>query len=173
MTNLDSVLKSRDTTLLTKVCVSQGYGLPSGHVRLRALDCKEGRVLKNWCLQTVVLEKTPGSPLDSKEIKPVNLKGNQPWILIGRTYAEAETPVFWSSDMNSWQTGNVPDAGKDWRQKEKGTIEDEMVGWHHSLDGHEFKQALGVGDGQEGLACCRSWGYKESNMTERLNWIEL
>ena len=99
---------------------SQGYGLPGGHIWLWDLDHKEGRMPKNWCLRTVVLEKTPQSPLDSNEIKPVNLKGNQPWILIGRTDAEAEAPVFWSSDANRWLTGKVPDAGKDWGQRRRG-----------------------------------------------------
>ena len=137
MTNLDSVLKSRDITLPANV-YSQGYGLPSGHVWLWELDCKEGRASKNWCLRTVVLEKTLESPLDSKEIKPVNLKGNQPWILFGRTDAEAEAPVFWSPDANSWFIGKVPDAGKDWGQKEKRASEDEMAGWLHQCNGHEL-----------------------------------
>ena len=108
---------------------SKGSGLPSGHVLLWELDCKEGRAPKNWCLQTVVLEKTPGSPLASKEIKPVNLKGDQTQILIGRIDAEAEALAFWSTDANTWLTGKVPDAGKDWRQK-KRAAEDEMDGWH-------------------------------------------
>ena len=119
---------------------SQGYGLPSGHVWLWELDHKEGRTPKNWCLQTVVLEKTPESPMDIKEIKPVNLKGNQPWTLIRRIDVEAEAPVFWSSDANCWLTGKVPDAGKDWRQKEKRASENEMTGWHHQCNGHEFRQ---------------------------------
>ena len=110
-----------------KVPYSQGYGFPSGHAGLWELDYKEGKAPKNWCFQTVVLEKTPESPLDWKEIKAVNLEGNQPWILIGRTDAEAETPVFWSSDANSWHIGKVPDAGKDWGQKEKRASEDEMA----------------------------------------------
>ena len=108
----------------------------------------------NWWFWTVVLEKTLESPLDSKEIKPVHPKGNQSWIFIGRTDAEAETPVLWPPDVKSWLTGKDPDAGKDWRQEEKGMTEDEMVGWHHWLDGLEFEQALGVGDGQRGLVCC-------------------
>ena len=113
MTNLGSVLKSRHSSA-DKGLYSQGYGLPNGHVQLRELDRKEGGAPKNWCLLTVVLEKTPESPLYSKEIKPVNLKGDQPWIFSGMTDAEAETPVFWSSDTNSWLIGKVPDAGKDW-----------------------------------------------------------
>ena len=118
---------------------SQGYSLSSGHVWLWELNSKEGEAPKNWLLQTVVLEKTPESPLDSKKIKPINLKGNQPWIL-GRTDAETETPVFWSSDMNSWLTGKVPEAGKDWGQQEKRVSEDEMAGWHHQCNGYELGQ---------------------------------
>ena len=109
MTNLDSVLKSRDITLLTKVHTVKAMVFPRGHVWLWELDHKEGTELKNWCLRTVVLERTPGSPLDSKEIKPVSLKRNQSWILVGRTNAEAETPVFWSSDAKNWLIGKVPD----------------------------------------------------------------
>ena len=127
---------------------------------------------KNWCFQTLVLEKTPASPLDSKESKPVNLKGNQPWIFIWRTDAEIEVPILWPPGAKNWLTGKDPDAGKDWRQEEKGMTEDEMVGWHHWLDGHEFEQALGVGDGQGSLACCSPWGHKELDMTERLNGTE-
>ena len=110
---------------------------------------------------------------DCKEIKPVNSKGNQSWIFIGRTDAETGTPILWPPDAKNWVTGKDPDAGKNWRQKKKGMTEDEMVGWHHWLDGHEFEQALGVGDGQGGLVCCSPWGCKELDMTERLNWTEL
>ena len=106
----------------------------------------------------------------SKETQPVHPKGNQSWIFIGRTDAEAETPVLWPPDEKSWLIGKDSDAGKDWRWEEKGTTEDEMVGWHHQLDGHEFEQTLGVDDGQGGLACCSPWGHKGSDMTERLNW---
>ena len=127
---------------------SQGYSLPSGHVWLWELYHKYSRMPKSWCLQTVVLEKIPEIPLDSKEIKPVNLKGNESWILVGRTDAEAEAPVFWSSDMNSWLTGKVPHSGKDWRQKEKRASEDKMSGWHHQRTGHELGQTLGDGEGQ-------------------------
>ena len=137
-----------------------------------SLDHKESWVLKNWCFWTVVLEKTLESPLDSKEIQPVHPKGNQSWIFIGRTDAEAETPILWPPDGKHWLLGKDPDAGKDWRQEEKGTAEDEMVGWHHWLKGHEFEQAPGVGDGQGNLACCSPWGHKESEMTERLNWTD-
>ena len=133
------------------------------------LDHKESWSPKNWCFWTVVLEKTLQSLLDCKEIKPVHPKGNQSWIFIGRTDAKAETPILWSPDVKNWLTGEDPDAGKDWRQVEKGTTEDEMVGWHHRLNGDEFEQALGV-DGQGSLACCSPWGQKESDMIESLNW---
>ena len=168
MTNLDSVLKSRDITLPTKV-YSQSYGFSSSHIWMWELDYKEGWALKNWCFQTAVLKTTLESPLDSKEIKPVNPKGNQPWIFIGRTDAEAETPVLWPPDMKSQLIRKDPDAGKDWRQEEKETTEDEMVGWHHWLNGHEFEQALGVGEGQGSLMCCSPWDCKESDVTEQLN----
>ena len=150
---------------------SQGYGFSSGHVWMWELDCEEGWVPKNWCFWTVVLEKTLESPLDCKEIKSVNPKGNQSWIFIGRTNAEA--PILWPPDAKNWLIGKDPDARKDWRRAEKGTTEDEMAGWHHWLDGHEFEWSPGVGDGQGGLACCDSWGRKESDTTEWLNWTEL
>ena len=124
------------------------------------LDYKESWVPNNWCFWTVVLEKTLESPLDCKEIQPVYPKGDQSWVFIGRTDAEAESPILWSPDVKNWLTRKDPDAGKDWRQEEKRTIEDEMVGWHHWLDGHEFEQAPGVGDGQGGLACCSPWGHR-------------
>ena len=151
---------------------SQGYGFSSGHVWMRELDYKETWAPKNWCFWTVVLEKTLESLLNCKEIQPVHPKGNRSWLFTGRTDAEAETPILWPSDAKNWLNGKDPDAGKDWRQEEKGTIEDEMVGWHHWLDGHEFEQALGVGDGQGGLACCSPWGHKESDTTEWLYWTE-
>ena len=140
MTNLDSILKSKDITLLKKVCL--------------------------------MLEKTLESPLDCKKIQPVHPKGNQSWIFIGRTDAEAEIPVLWPLDAKNWLIGKDPDAGKDWRWEEKGMTEDKMVGWHHRLDGHKFEEAPGVGDGQGGLACCSPWGLKESDTTEWLNWTE-
>ena len=142
----------------------------SSHVWMWEWDYKESWVLKNWCFWTVVLEKTLESPLDCKEIQPVHPKGNQSWIFIGRTEAEAETPIFWPSDAKNWPIGKDPVAGKDWRWVEKGMTEVEMVGWHHQLNGHEFEQALEVGDGQGGLVCCSPWGCKELDMTERLNW---
>ena len=127
---------------------------------------------QNWCFWTVVLGKTLESPLDCKEIQPVHLKGNQSSIFIGKTDAEAETPILWSPDAKNWLIWKDPDDGKDWMQQ-KGTTEDEMAGWHHCLNGREFEWTPGVGDGQAGLACCSPWGHKESDMTERLNWIEL
>ena len=152
---------------------SQGYGFSSGHVWMWELDYKESWVPKNWCFWTVVLEKTLESPLDCKEIQPVHPKGDQSWVFIERTDAEAETPIFWPPDVKSWLIGKDPDAGKDWVQEKKGTREDEMVGWHHQLDGHGFGWTPGVGDGQGGLAYCSSWSRKESDMTEWLNWTEL
>ena len=132
---------------------SQSYGFLSSHIQMWELDHKEDWVLKNWRFQTMVLEKTLEGPLDSKEIKPVNPKENQSWIFTGRTDAEAEAPIFWPPDVKSWLTGKDPDAGKDWRQ-EKGMTEDEMVGWHHWLNGHEFEQTLEDSEGQGSLACC-------------------
>ena len=134
---------------------------------------KESWALKNWCFWTVVLEETLESPLDCKEIQPVHPKGDQSWVFIGKTDVEPETPILWPPDAKSWLIGKDPDAGKDWRQEEKGMTEDEMVGWHHWLNGREFEQAPGVGDGQRSLVCCSPWGRKESDMTERLNWTEL
>ena len=137
------------------------------------LDYKESWALKNRCFWTVVLEKTLDSPLDCKEIQPVHPKGDQSWVFIGRTHAEVETPVLWPPDAKSWLIGKDPDAGKDWGQEEKGTREDEMVGWHHRHNGHGFGWIPGVGDGQGGLACCDSWVCKESDTSEWLNWSEL
>ena len=125
---------------------------------------------KNWCFWTVVLEKTLESPLDCKEIQPVHPKGDQSWVFIGRTDAEAETRILWPPDAKSWLIWKDPDAEKDWGQEEKGMTEDEMVGWHHRHNGDGFGWTPGVGDGQGGLACCSSWGRKESDMTEGLNW---
>ena len=147
---------------------SQSYGLPSGHVRLWQLDFKEGRMPKNWCLWTLVLEKTPESPLDSKEIRPVNLKGYQPWVFTGRTDTEADAPVFWSSDPHRWLIAKVADAGKGWGQK-KWAAEDEMTGWHHQCNEHELGQTSGDGEGQSSLVCCSLWDCKGSDMTGRLN----
>ena len=147
---------------------SQGYILSSSHVWMWELDNKEGKVLINWCFWIVVLKKILESPLESMEIKPVNLKGNQLWIFIGRTDAEAEAPILWPPDMNSWLRKD-PDAGKDWRQEEKRVTEDEMVGWHHWLNGHELGHTPGDDEGQGSLVCYSPWGQEELNMTWWLN----
>ena len=128
-------------------------------------DCEESWALKNWCFWTVVLEKVLESPLDCKEIQPVHPKGDQSWVLIGRTDAKAETPKLWPPHVKSWLIGKDSDAGRDWGQEEKGATEDEMAGWHY----REFGWIPGVGNGQGGLACCNSWGHKELEMTEWLN----
>ena len=150
---------------------SQSYGFSSSHVWMWELDYKESWAPKNWRFWTMVLEKTLESPLDCKEIQPVYPKGNQPLIVIGRTDAKAETPVLWLPDAKNWLIGKDPDAGQNWRQEENGMTEDEMIGWYHWLNGHEFEQALGFGDGQGSLACYSPWGHKESDMTEWLNWL--
>ena len=133
------------------------------------LDCKKNWAPKNWCFWTVVLEETLESPLVYKEIKQVNPKGNQSWVFIGRTDAEAEAPVLWPPNAKNWLIGKDPDAGKDQRQEE--TTEDEMVGWHHWLDGPEFEQTLGADDGQGSLACCSPWVAK--SQTQLSDWTEL
>ena len=145
------------------------FSLPSGHVQLWELDGTEGRVPKNWCFWTVVLEETPESSLESKEIKPVSLKGNQPWILVGRTDVETKATGFGLPDANTRRIGKVLDDGKDWGQKEKRASEAEIAGWYHRYNGHELGQTLGDGDGQGGLACCSPWGGKELDMTGWLN----
>ena len=147
LTNLDSILKSRHY-FADKGLSSQTYDFSSSHVWMWELDYKESWAEKNWCFWTVVLEKTPESPLDCNEIKPINPKRNQSWIFIGGTDAEAEAPIFWPPDVKSWLIRKDSDAGKDWRQGEKGMTEDKMIGWHHWLNGHESEQALGVGDGR-------------------------
>ena len=172
MTNLDSILKIRDIILPTKVHLVKAmvfpvvmYGCESWTIK--KADCWRIDAFELWCWNRLL-----ESPLDSREIQPVHPKGNQSWIFIGKTDAKAETPVLWQTDAKNWLIVKDPDAGKDWRQEEKGTTEDEMVGWHHWLDAHEFEQVPGVGDGQGSLACCDSWGRKESDTTERLNWTE-
>ena len=137
------------------------------------LDYKESWAQKNWCFRTVVLEKTLESPLDCKEIQPVHPKRDQSWIFLGRTDAEAETTILWPPDTKNWLIWKDPDAGQDWRQEEKGMTEDEMVGRHDWLNGHEFEQAPGVSDGQGILECCSPRGHKELDMTEQLNWTEM
>ena len=137
------------------------------------LNHKESWAPKTWCFWTVVLEKTLESPLDCKEIKPISPKGNQSWIFIVRTDAEAEALILWPPDAKNWLIGKDPDAGKGWRQEEKWKTENEMVGWRHQLDGHELEQAPGVGNGKGSLACCSPWGRKELDMTEWLHWSEV
>ena len=162
MINLDSILKSRHY-FANKGPSSQSYGFSSGHIWMWELDYKESWAPKNWWFWTVVLEKTLESPLDCKEIQPVHPKGNQSWIFIGRTDAEAETSILWPPHMKNWLTRKdslEKDAGKDWRQEEKGMTEDEIVGCYHWLNGHEFEWTPGVGDGQVGLACRSPWGHR-------------
>ena len=163
MTNLDSILKSRDITLLTKVRIVKTMVFSSSHVWMWKLDHEKCWALKNWLFWIVVLEKTLESPLDIKEIKLVNTKGNQPWIFIGRT--DAEAPILWPSDAKNRLTGKDPDAVKDWGQEKKGSAEDEMVGWHHWLKGHEFEKTPGDNEGQGTLVCCSSWVCKELDTT--------
>ena len=146
---------------------SQSYGFSSSIVQTWELDHKEGWAPKNWCFQTMVLEKTLQSLLDSKEIKSVNPKRNQPWIFIGRT--DAEAPILWPPYVKSWLIWKDPDTGKDRGQEEKGMTEDEMVGWHHWLNGHESEQTPGDSEGQGSLVCCSPWGRRESDVTEWLN----
>ena len=135
---------------------------------------KKAECRKNWCFWTVILDKTLESPLDCKEIQPVHSEGDHSWVFFGRNDAKAETtPVLWPPHAKGWLIGKDSDAGRDWGQKKKGTTEDEMAEWHHGLDGRDSEWTLGVGDGQRGLACCDSWGHKESDTTEWLNWTEL
>ena len=178
MTNLDSIFKSRDITLPTKVHLVKAmvfpvvmYGCESWTVKKaerRRIDAFERWAPKNWCFWTVVLEKTLESPLDCKEIQLDNPKGNQSRIFIGGTDAEAEAPILWPSDVKSWLIWKDPDAGKDWRQEEKGTTEDKMGWWHHWLNGHEFEEALRDGEGQGSLLCCSSCAAK--SQTWLSNW---
>ena len=151
---------------------SQNYGFSGSHVWVWE-NYKESWVSKNWCFWTVVLKKSLERPLDCKEIQSVHPQGNQSWIFIGRTDAEVETLILWPPDAKNWLIWKDPDAGKDWRREEKGMTEDEMVGWHHWLYGHECEQTPGVGAGQGSLACCSPWGGKELDTTEqlKLNWI--
>ena len=144
----------------------------SSHIWMWELDYKESWSLNNWCFWTAVLEKTLESPLDCNEIKSVNPQGNQPWVVIGRTDVEAETPILWPPDGRNWLIGKDPDAGKDWRQEEEGMAEDEMVWWHHQLDGHELEQSLRVGDGRGSLACCSPWASQRIGHDLGLKWTD-
>ena len=155
----------------TKVCLVKAMLFFYSHVWIWELDHKESWAPKNGCFWIVVLEKTLESPLDWKEIQPVHPEGYQSWMFIGKIDVETETAIIWPSDAKSWLIGKDAVAGKDWRQEEKGW-QRMMVGWHHWLDGHEFKQAPGVGDGQGSLAYCSQWGHKESDVTEQLNSTE-
>ena len=157
MTNLDSILKSRDITLPTKVHLVKAMVFPV--VMYGCMEHREGWALKNLCFQTVVLEKTPEGPLDSKEFQPVNPKGNQSWIFIGKT--DAEAPILWLPDAKSWLIRKDPDAVEDSGQEEKGATEDQMVGWRHRLNWHEFEQSLGDSEAQGSLVCCGPWGHQE------------
>ena len=159
-------IKKQRHHFANKGLYSQSYGFFSSHVCMWDLDHKECWASKNWCFW-IVLEKILESPLDCKEIKPVNPKGNQPWIFNGRTDAEAEALILWPSDAKNWLIGKDPECGKDWREVEKGTTGDEMVRWHHWLNGHEFEQAPGVGDGQGSLEHYNPWGCRVTV----LNWI--
>ena len=166
-----SFIKSRDITLPTKVHLVKAMVFPGvmyGYDSWTIKKAEHRRIdaFELWCWRRLE------SPLDCKEIQPVHPKGNQSWIFIGRTGAEAETPILWPPDAKSWLIWKDPDTGKDWGQEEKGTTEGEMVGWHHWLNGHGFGWTLGVGDGQGGLACCGSWGCKELDTTELLNWTD-
>ena len=157
--------------VLEQVSVIDDLREQSGHVWMWELDCEESWALKNWSFWTVVLEKTLESPLNCKEIQPVHSKGDQPWVFFGRNDPKAEIPILWPPHEKSWLIGKDSDDGRDWGQKEKGTTEDEMAGWHHGLDGREFEWTPGVGDGQEGLVCytqgvSKSW-------TRLSDWSEL
>ena len=171
MTNLNSILK-KQRHLLTKVCLVKAMVFPVVMYGCESWTVKEGWVPNKWCFSTVLLEKTLESPLDCKEIQPVDPKGNQSWIFIGRTDAEAETPVLWPPDAKNWLIGKDPDAGKDWSLEEKGMTEDEMVGWYHRLSGNEFEQTPGVGDGHGSLVCCSPWGSQRVGH-DWLKWTEL
>ena len=174
MTNLGSIFKSRDITLPTKVCLVKSvffpvvmYGCESWTVK--KAECWRIDAFELWCWRRLL--RVPGTARRSNW--SINPKGNQSWIFTERTDAEAETPMLWLPNAKSWLFGKDSDAEKDWRGEEKGMPEDEMVGWHHWLHGHECEQALGVGDGQGGLVCCSPWGRKELDLTEQLNWTEL
>ena len=163
MTILDSILKSKDITSLIKICVVKAMVFSlvvhgCGSWTIKKAEHQRIDAFELWCWRRL--------------FQPVNHKGNQYWIFIGRTDAKAETPILWPPDAKNWLIWKDPDAGQDWRQEEKGMTEDEIVGWHHRLDGHKFEQAPGVGDGQGSLACWNLWGHKESDTTEWLNWTE-
>ena len=168
MTNLDSILKNRDITLLTKICIVKAIAFivimyRCGSWTIKKAEHQRLAAFELWCWR-----RLSGSPLDCKEIKPVNPKGNKTWIFIGRTDSEVEAPVLWPSDAMSWLIGKDSDAEKDWRQEERGMPKEEMIGWHHWLNGRGFEQAPGDSEGQGSLACCSPWGCKELDTTEQL-----
>ena len=170
MTNLDSIFKSRDITLPTKVPLIKAMVFPVVMYGCESWTVKKAEswridAFELWCWRRLLR-------IPCKEIQPVHSKGDQPWDFFGRNNAKAETPVLWPPHAKSWLIGKDSDAGRDWGQEEKGMTEDEMAGWHHRLDGRESEWTPGVGDGQGGLACCNSWGCKESDTTEQLNWTE-
>ena len=172
MTNLDIILKSRDITWPTKIHLVKAMVFPVVMYGCESWTIKKAEswridAFELWCLRRVL--RVPWTARRSNQ----SIKGNQSWIFIGRTVAKAEAPILWPPDVKKWLIGKDPDAGKDWRQEEKGTTEDEMIGWHHRLNGHEFEQPLGVGDGQGSLACCSPWGRKALDMIEQLNWTEV
>ena len=171
MTSLNSIFKSRDITLPTKVRLVKAMVFPSGHIWMWELDCEERWAPKNWCFWTVVLEKTLESPLNCKDIQPVHPKRDRYWVFIGWADVEPETPILWPPDVKSWLIWKDPDAGKDWRQEEKGTTEDEIIGWHHQLNGHEF------GKFRELLMDREAWHAAvhriTKNRTQLNNWTEL
>ena len=175
MTNLDSILKSRDITLPTKVHLVKAMVFPvvmygCKHWTVKKAEHRKIDAFELWCWRRPL--RVPWSvPQDLSPLGWTGPKGDQSWVFIGKTDAEAETPVLWPPHGKSWLIGKYPDAGRDWGQEEKGMTENEVVGWHHWLDGHEFEQTPGVGDGQGGLACCNSWGRKESDTTEQLNGL--
>ena len=178
MTNLDSILKSRDIILPTKVRLVKSVVFPVVMYGCESCTVKKAEhrrigAFELWCWRRLLRVSRIVCLLDCKEIQPVHPKGDQSCVFIRRTDVEAETPILWLPDAKSWLIGKDPDAGKDWGQEEKGMTEEEMVGWHHRLDGHGFGWTPGVGDGQGGLVCWGSWGRKESDPTEPLNWTEL
>ena len=173
--NLDSILKSRNITLPTKIHLVKAMVFPSVMYGCESRTIKKAEhrridAFELWCWRRLLRVPWTARRCNQSILKEIN--PNIHWrIFIERTDAEAVTPILWPPDVKNWLIGKDPDAGKNWGQEEKGTIEDEMVGWHHWLDGHEFEPAQGVGDKQGSLACCSPWGYKESDMTERLNWV--
>ena len=173
MTNLDSLFKSRDITLPTKVRLVKAMVFP---VVMYGCESWTEKKAERWRIDAFELwcwRRLLRVPWTARRSNQFILKGDQSWVFFGRTDGKAETPVLWPPHAKSWLIGKDSDAGRDWGQEEKATTEDEMAGWHHRLDGHEFGWTPGVGDGQGGLACCNSWGHKELDTTEQLNWTEL